>query len=150
MKKKVVYIDMDDTLCDLQAAAKAAKERNPKMPYPQAEYGFYASFNPLPGAIEAVSKLYDSEKYEPWILTAPSLVNPLCYTEKRVWVEKYLGMRMVERLIISPNKGLLKGEYLVDDNVEGKGQESFDGVVIQYGSERYPSWNSVLELFSLH
>lgn len=35
MKKKIVYIDMDDTLCDLQAAAKAAKERNPKMPYPQ-------------------------------------------------------------------------------------------------------------------
>jgi len=145
MKKKIVYIDMDDTLCDLQAAAKAAKERNPKMPYPQAEYGFYASFNPLPGAIEAVSKLYDSEKYEPWILTAPSLVNPLCYTEKRVWVEKYLGMRMVERLIISPNKGLLKGEYLIDDNVVGKGQEDFEGQLIHFGCGITSSWKSVLD-----
>lgn len=149
MKKKIVYIDMDDTLCDLQAAAKAAKERNPKMPYPQAEYGFYANFDPLPGAIEAVSKLYDSEEYEPWILTAPSLVNPLCYTEKRVWVEKHLGMQMVERLIISPNKALLKGYYLIDDNIEGKGQEGFEGILIQYGSSGYQSWNSILDFFEL-
>lgn len=145
MKKKIVYIDMDDTLCDLQAAAKAAKERNPKMPYPQAEYGFYASFDPLPGAVDAVSKLYESEEYEPWILTAPSLVNPLCYTEKRVWVEKHLGMRMVERLIISPNKALLKGDYLIDDNIEGKGQEGFEGCLIQYGSDRYSDWSKVLK-----
>jgi len=149
MKKKIVYIDMDDTLCDLQAAAKAAKERNPKMPYPQAEYGFYASFDPISGAIEAVSKLYDSEEYEPWILTAPSLVNPLCYTEKRVWVEKYLGMRMVERLIISPNKGLLKGEYLIDDNVVGKGQENFEGQLIHFGYGIASSWKSVLDLLGV-
>jgi len=149
MKKKIVYIDMDDTLCDLQAAAKAAKERNPKMPYPQAEYGFYANFEPLPGAIEAVSKLYDSEEYEPWILTAPSLVNPLCYTEKRVWVEKFLGMRMVERLIISPNKALLKGDYLIDDNIIGKGQEGFEGRIIQFGSDTYPCWDTVLNVFKV-
>jgi len=149
MKKKIVYIDMDDTLCDLQTAAKAAKERNPKMPYPQAEYGFYASFDPLPGAIEAVSKLYCSEEYEPWILTAPSLVNPLCYTEKRVWVEKHLGMRMVERLIISPNKALLKGEFLIDDNVIGKGQDGFEGKLIHFGSDLTPSWRSILDLLNL-
>ena len=47
MKKKIVYIDMDDTLCDLTSAAREAKERNPRMPYPQAEYGFYANFEVL-------------------------------------------------------------------------------------------------------
>lgn len=149
MKKKIVYVDMDDTLCDLQAAAKSAKVRNPRMPYPQAEYGFYANLDPLPGAIEAITMLYGSGKFEPWILTAPSLINPLCYTEKRVWVEKHLGMRMVERLIISPNKALLKGDYLIDDNITGKGQDKFEGIVFQYGIHPYASWKDILEHLNL-
>jgi len=147
--KKIIYIDMDDTLCDLQAAAIQAKEQNPKMPYPQAEYGFYANLAPLNGAVEAIETIYESNEYEPWILTAPSLVNPMCYTEKRVWVENYIGMKMVERLIISPDKSLLKGDYLIDDNVRGRGQEKFDGELIQFGSDKYPSWSIVLEYLGL-
>ena len=58
-------------------------------------------------------------------------------------------MRMVERLIISPNKALLKGDYLIDDNVEGKGQEGFEGCLVQYGSRSYPDWSAVLKLFKL-
>lgn len=147
--KKIVYIDMDDTLCDLQTAVKTAKHRNPKMPFPQAEYGFFANLEPLPFAKEAVTRLSSSEKYEPWILTAPSLINPLCYTEKRVWVESHLGMKMVERLIISPNKALLKGDYLIDDNIEGKGQEGFEGELIQFGSNEFPSWKAIIEKFEI-
>jgi len=83
--------------------------------------------------------------FDPYILTAPSTKNPMSYTEKRVWVEKHLGMEMVERLIISPNKSLLKGHYLIDDNIEGKGQEGFEGEVLQYGSALYPNWNAVMQ-----
>ena len=57
---------------------------------------------------------------------------------------------MVGRLIISPNKSLLKGDYLIDDNVEGKGQEGFEGKLIQYGSTSYPSWSSVLKFLNIH
>ncbi len=53
-------------------------------------------------------------------------------------------MRMVEQLIISPNKGLLKGECLIDDNVVGKGQENFEGQLIQFGCGIASSWKSVL------
>ena len=78
-------------------------------------------------------------------MTEPSIVNPLCYTEKRIWVEQHSGMEMVERLIISPDKSLLKGDYLIDDIPEGKGQESFEGKLIQFGTSKYPDWQSVVE-----
>ncbi len=140
----IIYIDIDDTLADMKTALKNAKQSNPKMPFPQAEYGFYANLTPLSGAIEAVRWLLSSPAFKPYILTAPSIMNPLSYTEKRVWVEKYLGMEMVERLIISPDKSLLKGEYLVDDNIQGRGQEAFEGTVFHYGSRAYPDWDSVI------
>ena len=69
----------------------------------------------------------------------------MSYTEKRVWVEQQLGMEMVERLIISPNKSLLKGDYLIDDNIIGKGQEDFAGQVFQYGSAEFPNWTVVIQ-----
>ena len=143
--KKIIYLDIDDTLADLQSAAKLAKEENPKMLFPQAEYGFFAGLKPLSGAIDAVKWLLQSEYFDPYILTAPSIKNPMSYTEKRVWVEQQLGMEMVERLIISPNKSLLKGDYLIDDNIIGKGQEEFEGQVFQYGSAEFPSWAVVIQ-----
>ena len=142
--KKIIYLDIDDTLADMQKAVKQAKETNPAMPFPQAEYGFYASFTPMSGAVEAVKWLLKSEVFDPYILTAPSVMNPMSYTEKRVWVEQHLGMEMVERLIISPNKSLLKGDYLIDDNISGRGQEGFEGQIFQFGSSEFPDWASVL------
>jgi 5'(3')-deoxyribonucleotidase len=52
---------------------------------------------------------------------------------------------ITEKLIISPNKGLLKGDILIDDIVEGKGQEHFEGELIHFGSAKFPDWESVLE-----
>lgn len=143
--KKIVYIDMDDTLADFMGAYEFAREEKPTMAFPQAEYGFFANLKPLEGAVESVEVLLKSDLYSPYILTAPSTINPLCYTEKRIWVEQHLGMEMVERLIISPDKSLLKGDYLVDDIAEGKGQEGFEGELIQFGTLEYPDWQSVME-----
>lgn len=143
--KKIVYIDMDDTLADFMGAYETAREEKPAMVFPQAEYGFFANLAPLEDAVESVRVLLDSDHLSPYILTAPSTVNPLCYTEKRIWVEQHLGMEMVERLIISPDKSLLKGDYLVDDIPEGKGQEGFEGELIQYGTPDYPDWQAVME-----
>ena len=143
--KKIVYIDMDDTLADFMGAYETARERNSAIMFPQAEYGFFANLEPLEDAIESVQRLLDSEHLSPYILTAPSTINPLCYTEKRIWVEQHLGMEMVERLIISPDKSLLRGDYLVDDIPEGKGQENFEGELIQFGSKEFPGWRAVME-----
>ena len=58
-----------------------------------------------------------SDKFDMWFLTAPSIKNPMSYAEKRVWIET--NSFPPERLIICPDKSLLKGDYLIDDNKEG-------------------------------
>lgn len=141
----IIYIDMDDVLCDYTTAFNNAIEETPGIAFPQSQYGFYANLTPITGAIESVQKLINSEKFDPYILTAPSTRNPFSYTEKRVWIEKYFGIEFTEKLIISPNKGLHKGEILIDDLISGRGQESFEGQIMQFGSAVYPDWNTVMK-----
>lgn len=148
--KKIVYIDMDDVLCDFTRAHKDALLVNPNMKFPQAEFGFFTGLKAINGAIESVNLLINSNVYDPYILTAPSIKNPLCYTEKRIWIEKHFGLQFVNKLIISPNKGLLKGDFLIDDNTEGKGQENFEGQVLQFGGEAYPTWESIMKFLHLN
>lgn len=135
---------MDFTLCDYEEGFRRHKEKYPDLKYPQSQPGMYAALNPMPGAVESFKWLMAQPQLDVYILTAPSIQNPHCYSEKRIWVENHLGMEAVKRLIISPNKGLNKGDYLIDDNVSGKGQESFEGELIHFGSKRYPSWDSVM------
>jgi 5'(3')-deoxyribonucleotidase len=142
--KSIVYIDMDDVLCDFKGAYQQARVDEPNIIYPQSQYGFYANLNPIPFGVESVKKLIDSDLYEPYILTAPSTKNPLCYTEKRIWVEKYFDLEFTEKLIISPNKSLLKGKYLIDDNATGRGQDGFEGLLIHFGSTEFPGWKAVM------
>ena len=142
--KLVVLIDMDDVLCDYTRAFQRAIERNPKIQLPQSQYGFFTDLDPLPNAIASVNALRDSSWAAPYILTAPSVRNPVCYTEKRIWVEHYFGMAFVNRLIICAHKGWVKGHILIDDHSDGKGQEDFSGRLIQFGSSQYPDWNSVI------
>lgn len=71
--------------------------------------------------------------------------NPLCYTEKRIWVENHLGFEFTYKLILATNKGLLKGDYLIDDYVAGRGQENFEGELIHFGSYKYPDWDSIMK-----
>lgn len=135
----IIYIDMDDVLCDFSGAHAKALAENPGIAFPQSQYGFYQKLRPLEGAIEAVKALIDSDTFTPYILTAPSTKNPFSYTEKRVWIEDHFGYDFVERLIICSNKGLLKGDILIDDNNSGRGQEHFEGKLIHFGTTQFPN-----------
>ena len=137
MNKPILHIDMDDTINDYSIYHKHRILWNPKNQYPQSEYGFFTNIPPKMG-IKSYSNLL-SEHFDVWILTRPSYKNPLCYTEKRVWVENHLGLEWCEKLIISPNKALIKGDYLVDDVL----WEGFEGEQIQFGSKEFPTWTEV-------
>jgi len=54
---------------------------------------------------------------------------------------------MTKSLIISPNKGLNKGAYLIDDHIDGAGQENFEGKLLQFGSPKFKDWKAVLSCF---
>lgn len=145
--KKNIYVDMDDVLCDYKAAFAKATEKNPAIKYPQSQCDFFRKLKPIEGGIETVEFLRKQEIFEIYILTAPSVFNPFSYLEKRLWIEDHFGFEFTERLIISPNKGLLKGDYLIDDITEGKGQEDFEGKLLHFGQEKYPNWKSILDYF---
>ncbi len=146
-KKAIVYVDMDHVLCDYATGFARHKAEYPNLAFPQSVPGLYESLGPMPDAIDSYMWLHEHPALDVYILTAPSVKNPHCYAEKRIWVENHLGMAVVENLIISPHKHLSKGDYLIDDMPSGKGQDRFDGKLILYGSEEFPNWVSVTKYF---
>ena len=48
------------------------------------------------------------------------------------------------QLILSHNKNLNIGDYLIDDRT-ANGAAQFMGEHIHFGSEKFPNWNSVLD-----
>jgi 5'-nucleotidase len=142
---KRIYVDMDDVLCDFLKAYNEAQDKSPELKFPQSQLAFFENLERIEGAIESVNKLRES--FDVYVLTAPSNRNPHCYTEKRLWIEKYFGYEFTEKLIICSNKSLLRGNYLIDDYAVGKGQENFEGKLIQFGSDEFPNWQKVMEYF---
>lgn len=138
-----VYVDMDGVLTNFNKRYYLRRQQNPENKYPQMEYGFFLKLEEIEGSVKGINRL--SRFYDTWILTAPSTKNPLCYTEKRVWVEEHLGEAWVERLIISPNKGLLNGEHLIDDQP----WPNFKGNQILFGSPEFPNWTTVLKYLKI-
>jgi 5'(3')-deoxyribonucleotidase len=140
---KIIYIDMDDVLCDYQQGKKIYMKKHPENKYPQSIEGFFKDLEPVKDGIETVKKMISSEKYDPYILTAPSTRNPHSYSEKRLWIEKYFDYEFTKKLIICSNKGLLKGDILIDDYIEGRGQENFEGEIFHFGSIPFQNWNVI-------
>lgn len=136
MKKPILYIDMDDTICDYSTSYRTNKLLNPEIKYPQSEEGFFLHLKPIENAYEVICELHT--RFDVWFLTRPSHKNPLCYTEKRLWIEKYYGLEMCEKFIICPDKALLRGDYLVDDVI----WKDFQGKQIQYGVD-VKNWREV-------
>jgi 5'-nucleotidase len=139
--KKIVYVDLDDTICEYTKRKQEMLIKKPSNPYPQSEYGFFANLDPVEGAIDAVKTLNKTTLYDVWILTRPSFKNPFSYCEKRVWVEKHLGMEFVEKLILHPNKAMCIGDFLVDDVLWDK----FQGEQIHFRhDDRFMRWKDVV------
>lgn len=104
--------------------------------------GIFALMDPMPGAIDAVQHLV--KKYDVYILSTAPWKNPSAWADKVAWVTKYMDDVLHKRLILSHQKDLLKGDYLIDDRSK-HGADSFEGEWLQFGSERFPDWKAVEE-----
>ncbi len=144
-KRKTVYVDMDGVLADYKKLHYAELMREPKIAYPQSQYGFFNKLEPIENAVETYKWL--DKNFNTHILTAPSVLNPLSYTEKRIWVEKYLGIIACDKMIICGYKHLLKGDFLIDDNNYGKGQDKFEGELILFDNIT-TNWDYIKEYLS--
>ena len=148
MSKKIIYFDMDGVLVNL--AAKIAEY--PKEIVEQFEKddmvdqmpSLFLDPPPISGAIDAFNKFVNSNKYDVYILSTAPWENPSAWMHKRLWVEEHLGKGAYKRLILSHNKNLNVGDYLIDDRTKN-GAGEFSGELIQFGSSKFPNWASVID-----
>lgn len=146
-----IFVDMDGVLCDYDAAFKRLYNTE-TCQFPQKVPGFFKTLDPMPGAIEGINAL--AGDYDVYILTAPSVKNPHCWTEKAQWVEQHLGKSWLNKLIITKQKGLLHSEtertYLIDDhNIKGGRDLFFDAGHLFWFKGEDACWLKVKKFFDV-
>jgi len=87
------------------------------------EPGFFRNMMPMDGAKEALLEM-DAMGLEVFICSSPLSTYTNCVLEKYEWVESYLGTGWVNRIILTKDKTLIRGEYLIDDKPEITGVEN--------------------------
>jgi len=144
---KTIFFDLDGVLVDYEGGKGYACEYELNMV--SGEFaripGIFARLDPMPGALEAVAAL--SEKYECHILTTAPWENSSAWTDKVNWIFKYFGTDknspFFQRINITHDKGAFCGDYLIDDRAR-HGVLRFKGEWIEFGSDKFPDWKSVL------
>jgi 5'(3')-deoxyribonucleotidase len=144
-EKKILYIDMDGVLVNFQSGIDRLTEAE-KIEYKDQEKNvphIFSKMKPIEGAIEAYKML--AEKYDTYILSTAPWNNETALGDKVAWAKRYLGDTIYKRLILSHNKHLNMGHYLIDDRPHKNGAADFKGELIHFRSEKFPDWNSVLD-----
>jgi len=113
MTKKIVLIDMDEVLANFRAHPEVNDEhKNHPAMYRK---GFFLELLPIPGALEAVRALLNEDCFDVNICTQPVAESAYCYMEKAQWIWKWFP-ELGQKIIMVQNKGLVVGDYLIDDN----------------------------------
>ena len=68
------------------------------------------------GAIDGINEL--AEHADVWICTKPLEANLQCRDDKASWVRRVLGEEWERRLILTPDKSLVRGDILLDDAIK--------------------------------
>lgn len=139
--KKIIYIDLDNTLADYLGMAK---EMNIDPKDAKHIQGFFEKLQPIPGAIEAYNRL--TQHFDVYILSTAPWSNPHSLYEKILWVKQYLPTAY-KNVIFSHHKDLNRGDYLIDDS-QKNGAKDFHGQHIQIHSPAFPTWDDVLSYIS--
>jgi len=141
--KKILYVDMDDVLVEFKSALPKLSKKTLQQ-YEGKYYkapGIFGLMDPMQDAVESFQSL--SEKFETYILSTSPWENPSAWSDKLLWVKKYLGQAAHKRLILTHHKNLNVGDFLVDDRTHN-GAGNFKGEHILFGSTEFPNWRAVV------
>lgn len=144
MNKKILMIDMDGVTFDFDSAFKlVAKTTWINGQEKKVPIGFFENLEPIENAIECIIFLF--KYFNIYFLSTPQWSNPYSWMEKRISLEKHFGELAFKRLILSHDKGLIKGDFLIDDKIQefNNGIHEFEGEHIHFGTEKFPDWESV-------
>jgi len=180
-ERKTVLVDMDGVLANFEKGLidrfKAAYPQRPIIPYRERttfeveeDYhgqdkermkelrkipGFFLELEPIEGGVGALEEM--AELADVRICTAPTTYYKNCVLEKYAWVERHLGSEWVRRIILTKDKTLVRGDYLIDDKPEITGSMEPLWEQVYYdqpynrgynGKKRltWDNWREVLEL----
>ena len=133
---------MDGVIVDFMSGIESLSEQEHetyKGKYAQCP-DIFSRMKPIDGALDAVKQLH--EIFDVYILSSPGWGNPSAWSDKHNWIQEYLPY-MKRRLILSSQKNLNRGEYLIDDRLcNGAGE--FQGEHIHFGTDSFPNWEYVL------
>jgi 5'(3')-deoxyribonucleotidase len=149
--KKILYIEMNVVVADFEKSIRLHLPEWDRMSQEEKAgqtdevcgsiHGFFENLDPIHGAVDAVKRL--SLVYETYFLSAAMWNVPQSNSEKRLWVEKHFGDGFLKHLILTHRKDLAFGHYLIDDRTS-HGAGNFIGKHIQFGSEEFPDWKSIV------
>ena len=140
---KIVYVDMDSVLVNFQSGIDALTDEQRQTFKDDLDDvpGIFSKMKPVDGAIEAYEKL--TKHFDVYILSTAPWNNPSAWTDKLLWVQKHLGDLAYKRLILSHNKNLNAGDFLIDDRT-ANGAGEFKGEHIHFGQQPFTDWRSVI------
>lgn len=95
------------------------------------EKNFFRDMMPVEGGREALTEM-ESIGLEVFICTSPLSHYKNCVLEKYEWVENNLGKKWVERIILTKDKTIIKGNILIDDRP------------VITGIDEYVEWEHIL------
>jgi 5'-nucleotidase len=118
--------------------------------------GFYRNLPPTPGAVLAMQEMLELG-LEVRICTAPLSRYENCVLEKYEWTERNLGRDFTRRMIVTKDKTLVKGRFLIDDRptINGVARPEWEHLLFDCPYNRHVSgkrtvtwsnWREVLEL----
>lgn len=151
-EKKILYVDMDGVIADFEAAIHKidssivfgldAPDSDKVDQIVMDNPRIFTSLPTIKGGIDAVKRL--AEHYEVYFLSSPMWEVPQSFMDKRLWILGQFGAWAKKRLILTHQKDLNIGDYLVDDRT-ANGAGNFTGKHIFFGSDEFPNWVVVEE-----
>ena len=170
LKKKIILVDMDDTICDLENTVryilrdefKVDINNDQRIENVSKEYtalsrtivgrkGFYRNLPPIPDVIKALKEM--NEEYDVYICTSPLKEYKYCVSEKFAWIDEYLP-EFNRKIYMCKDKTLIRGDILIDDRLqEGILKPEWTQVIFhqpfntQLRGKRLIEWNKWREIF---
>lgn len=75
--------------------------------------GWFAELPVTPGAVDGLHRL--SLVADVWLCSKPLEANPTCRDDKAAWIRRNFGEEWEYRLILTSDKSMVRGTYLLDD-----------------------------------
>ena len=142
----IILVDMDNTIADFEGHfIDLWKEKYPHIPhvpreerrhfyqrydYPHEHHrkitsliltpGFFCDLEPIEGGLEALHEM-KALGHSVYLCTSSFFNYEECVRCKYQWVKKHLGQQWQSKVILTADKTLVKGDVLIDDRPELKG-----------------------------